>query len=92
MKPLLIAIMVVALPLPHWGMALPGDFNSDGKVDFDDFFLFADAFGGHDPFYDLDSSGGIDFDDFFLFADNFGKDIDDIIPMGEVEVIGRVED
>lgn len=52
----------------------PGDFDGDGKVDFTDFFLFADAFGGTDPIYDLDSSGQVDFNDFFIFADNFGKD------------------
>ena len=53
---------------------LPGDFNGDGQVNFDDFFLFADAFGGTDPLYDLDGSGRVDFDDFFLFADNFGRE------------------
>jgi len=52
---------------------IPGDFNADGSVDFDDFFLFADAFGGSDSAYDMDNSGGVDFDDFFLFAHNFGK-------------------
>ena len=54
--------------------ALPGDFNADGSVDFSDFFLFADNFGGSDPFYDLDSSGSVDFSDFFIFADNFGTE------------------
>jgi len=54
--------------------ALPGDFNGSGRVDFDDFFLFADAFGGSDPLFDLNSSGAVDFDDFFIFADNFGKE------------------
>ena len=52
---------------------LAGDFNGSGKVDFDDFFLFADAFGGSDPAYDLDGDGGVNFNDFFIFADNFGK-------------------
>ena len=55
------------------------DFNGDGVVDFDDFFLFAAAFGskssepGFDSMFDLDSSGEIDFDDFFIFAGNFGQ-------------------
>ncbi|MBI2052105.1 MAG: hypothetical protein HYT38_00295, partial [Candidatus Sungbacteria bacterium] len=53
------------------------DFSGDGKVDFDDFFLFADAFGrAKSPIterYDLDWDGAIDFTDFFLFADAFGK-------------------
>jgi formylglycine-generating enzyme required for sulfatase activity len=54
---------------------LRGDFDSSGKVDFTDFFAFADAFGSTDFMYDLDSSGMVDFDDFFIFADNFGKDL-----------------
>ena len=58
---------------------LPGDFDADGLVTFDDFFLFADNFGRNsiapewNPVYDLSGNGSIDFDDFFLFADNFGK-------------------
>lgn len=56
-----------------------GDFNGDGLVDFDDFFLFAAVFGtekgkpGYDAKYDLDSSGAVEFGDFFIFADRFGK-------------------
>ena len=53
--------------------AFAGDFNSDGKVDFDDFFAFAQAFGSTDPTYDLDKSGKVDYNDFFIFADNFGR-------------------
>jgi hypothetical protein len=49
-----------------------GDFDGNGVVDFDDFFLFADHFGTQDPVYDLNHSGLVDFDDFFLFADQFG--------------------
>jgi hypothetical protein len=52
---------------------MPGDFNGDDAVDFADFFLFADAFGGSDPRFDLDDSGRVDFADFFLFADAFGR-------------------
>ncbi|MFH1567325.1 MAG: putative Ig domain-containing protein [Gemmatimonadota bacterium] len=52
---------------------LPGDGNGDGVVNFDDFFLFADAFGTADPLFDFDGSGLVDFDDFFVFADNFGR-------------------
>jgi hypothetical protein len=51
---------------------LRADFDGDGAVGFQDFFLFADAFGGTDPFYDLDDSGRVDFIDFFIFADYFG--------------------
>ncbi len=54
--------------------ALAGDFDGNGKVAFDDFFLFADAFGSANPGFDLSGNGIVDFDDFFLFADNFGKE------------------
>lgn len=49
------------------------DFNRSGTVDFNDFLLFAGAFGGTDPLYDLDGSGRVDFGDFLLFAASFGK-------------------
>ncbi|MFA6107630.1 MAG: hypothetical protein WDA75_02570 [Candidatus Latescibacterota bacterium] len=58
--------------------AVPGDFDGDGAVAFEDFFLFADHFGegasvpGFDSRYDLDLDGLIGFEDFFLFADRFG--------------------
>jgi hypothetical protein len=60
---------VVSTPQP--------DFNNDGRVNFEDFFLFGDAFGGNvaeNPNlrrFDLDSDGEIGFADFFLFADSF---------------------
>ena len=53
-----------------------GDFDGSGHVDFDDFFLFADALGkaaeGELVKYDLNNDGTIGFPDFFIFADNFG--------------------
>ena len=49
------------------------DFNGDGKTDFVDFFLFADAYGGTDARFDLDGSGTVDFVDFFKFVDAFGS-------------------
>ncbi len=49
------------------------DFDGDGEVGFSDFFLFAEAFGGSDPLFDLDDSGSVDFADFFLFAESFGQ-------------------
>ncbi|MBT7185721.1 hypothetical protein HN911_00100 [Candidatus Bathyarchaeota archaeon] len=61
------------------GSSLPSDRSGDGKIGFDDFFLFADQFGTQlgdenwDPTYDFDSSGRVDFDDFFIFADYFGR-------------------
>jgi hypothetical protein len=57
------------------------DFNGNGRVDFDDFFLFAEGFGarqGEARFnarFDLDGNGRVDFDDFFLFAKDFGKTV-----------------
>ncbi len=48
------------------------DFNGDGVTDLSDFYLFAEAFGGTDPRFDLDGSGTVDFADFFLFAESFG--------------------
>ncbi|OGG43596.1 MAG: hypothetical protein A3F84_24050 [Candidatus Handelsmanbacteria bacterium RIFCSPLOWO2_12_FULL_64_10] len=55
----------------------PADFNRDGEVNFDDFFLFADAFGrkatGQYAKFDLSGNGEVDFDDFFVFASAFGK-------------------
>ena len=49
------------------------DFNGDGKTDFVDFFLFADAYGGTDARFDLDGSGTVDFVDFFQFVDSFDQ-------------------
>lgn len=53
------------------------DFNSDGVVDFSDFFLFADAFGRPaseaGTIYDLSGDSLIDFSDFFILADSFGS-------------------
>jgi hypothetical protein len=53
------------------------DFDGNGRVDLDDFFLFAAAFGqpvtGNTERYDLDFNGKIDFDDFFLFTERFER-------------------
>ena len=49
------------------------DFNGDGRTDFVDFFLFADAYGGTDSRFDLDGNGTVDFADFFKFVDAFGS-------------------
>jgi len=64
-------------------LVLPGDFDGNSTVNFDDFFLFADQFGTDpaspiwDPVYSLDGDEDVDFDDFFIFADNFGKSVDE---------------
>ena len=52
---------------------LAGDYDGNGKVDLFDFFLFADAFGGTDPEFDLTDDGKVDLFDFFVFADAFGS-------------------
>ena len=56
------------------GNTILGDFDGNTKVDFDDFFIFADNFGQVDfaAATDLDGNTKVDFDDFFIFADNFG--------------------
>lgn len=51
------------------------DFDSSGFVDFEDFLLFAGAFGGADSAFDLDSSGVVDFPDFLVFASHFGQGV-----------------
>jgi len=47
------------------------DFDSDGAIGFNDFLLFAVAFGGSDRLFDLDGSGRVDFPDFLLFSEAF---------------------
>ena len=58
----------------------PGDFDGSFKVDFEDFFLFAAAFGqsgtGENAVFDLSVDNKIDFEDFFVFASVFGKQYD----------------
>jgi hypothetical protein len=51
-------------------VVLPGcaaDFNSDGRVDSQDFFDFVAAFLAGDPRADTDGSGVVDSQDFFDF-------------------------
>ena len=78
-EPLRTTVLVEPPPQP----LIMGDFNNDGVVDFADFFLFADAFGGEDPVYDLDGSGLVDFGDFFLFADAFGGPLGKLLELAE---------
>ncbi len=49
-----------------------GDFDASGGVDFNDFLLFAPAFGSTEELFDLDESGRVDFADFLRFATVFG--------------------
>ena len=55
------------------GATATPDFDLDGEIGFKDFFLFAEAFGGSDPRFDLNASGTVDFADFYLFAEHFGQ-------------------
>ena len=71
----------VPTPFPPPPETLAADFDDSGKVDFADFFLFADAFGhparGERAVYDLDGNGEVDLRDFFLFADQFNRSAGD---------------
>ena len=58
---------------------VPGDYTGDGTVDFNDFFLLADAFGHENAQIDLNGDGFVDFTDFFILAENFGKSADEIV-------------
>ena len=68
------------------------DFDGDGEVGFDDFFLFADAFGGSDERFDLDGNGAVDLADFFLFADHFGQPARAKLLVMAQELIGLPDD
>ena len=47
------------------------DFNQDGQVNLEDFFLLADAYGTTLRRFDLNGDGQVDLDDYFLFANAF---------------------
>ena len=61
-------------------------------MDFEDFFLFAQAFGqpgtGENAIFDLSVDNKIDFDDFFVFASVFGKQYDP--PEGATKLLAFV--
>ena len=56
----------------------PGDFDGNGRIDVDDFLLFADRFQRRvppvEPRFDLDDDGQVHFSDFFILADLFGDE------------------
>ena len=76
-KKVILEAGVVTIKVGQAGKA--GDLTGDGKVDFDDFFQLAGAFGkskgqaGFDARADLNGDGKVDFDDVFVFASAFGK-------------------
>lgn len=49
------------------------DFDGNGTVAFDDFILFAQAFGSAEARFDLNGNGRVDFPDFLAFARLFGQ-------------------
>ncbi len=85
---------VAILCAPIW--AQTPDFNGDGVVDFADFFQFADKFGQEvdaaNIRFDLNNDDMIGYADLFIFADHFGEETHEPVPVGEVEVIGRIEE
>ena len=91
---LVVVLLLGWLCIAAWGQN--PDFDGDGVVGFRDFFMFADVFGQEvddtNRQCDLNQDGYISFPDFFIFADNFGREMGEPVPVGEVEIIGRVED
>lgn len=55
----------------------PADFDGNGQVGLDDYFLLIAAFGqsavSSNEKFDLNRDGQIDLQDFFIFAEKFGK-------------------
>ena len=71
------------IPIPRSGSSAPSpDFDSNGRVGFSDFVMFAGAYGtrsgqaNFDSKFDLDGDGRIGFSDFVLFANAYGKPVD----------------
>jgi len=57
---------------------LPGDFNGDGDVDFEDFIVLSQNYQSEKTAYidgNVDVMGAIDFTDFIAFSNNFGKTV-----------------
>jgi arylsulfatase A-like enzyme len=81
-----LSVLLVSLT---FALALPGsgttqnavaDFDGNGTVAFDDFLLFAEAFGTTNAIYDLDIDGTVGFGDFLLFVEAFGNTSADVLP------------
>ena len=57
-------------------LALPGDADRNGTVDFSDFLILSTNYGKTDAAFadgDFDQSGVVDFEDFLLLTANFGE-------------------
>ena len=72
-------LRVSQLPAFQGPLALFGDANRNGEVNFDDFVILANNFGkATDAAFadgDFDESGIVDFSDFVILANNFGQRI-----------------
>jgi hypothetical protein len=71
------AVMAGALEIAGFPGRTP-DFDGDGIVAFNDFLLFAEAFGEEfaapeDERFDLDANGIVGFSDFLIFSGSFGR-------------------
>ncbi len=76
-------LIVLTMPVAFAQSVKSPDFNDDGEVTFDDYFMFANAYGtkagdaNWDTKYDIEekepSKGAVDIQDFFKFAEYFGK-------------------
>ncbi|MFP6643357.1 MAG: T9SS type A sorting domain-containing protein, partial [Candidatus Latescibacterota bacterium] len=81
----IIPVHYVATITASRASGLVGDFNGDGRVGLSDFFVFADAFGGTDPEFDLTGDGRVNLSDFFVFTDAFGtKALAKLLAVAEV--------
>ena len=52
-------------------VSVPVDFNSDGRVNLDDFFLLVEGFKTRDIRYDIDNDGKVGYTDYYGFRDAF---------------------
>jgi len=72
------------------------DFNNDGKIDFQDFLLFARAFGSNNPAdlatFDITNTGTVGFSDFLQLASRFGETISQSFSVGNITIIPSYED
>jgi hypothetical protein len=71
------AITLIGVGIEFRPQARLADFDGSGQVGFEDYFLFAAAFGqpvsAANRKFDLNQDGVIDISDFFIFAEKFGK-------------------
>ena len=66
-------ILIILLVSSLHAQPLEADFDGNGAVNFADFILFAQAFGGTDTRFDLGGNGKVDCEDFVVFAAEYGS-------------------